>query len=869
MRLTMSIRSASPNTLLGLAHHLRAKLRPSSQKNGVTNKGKAAQRTEAKHLAKQEKDDRLQREEAEREERWRKAEEKAQQEEDEETRARYGVLHEPDDLPVHPNELSTIEAISKLPLGTEVAFTARIHTQRRISPMLDFLLLRDQTHSIQGVLTHTTEHMVRWAQRLNSESLVHIVGTLKKPHQSVRSATEHDIEVDILSIRLLNPAKRIPWTNYMAPDSLHTRLNARVLDIRHPSNVAVFKVRSMIVRKFREALDDQGFIEIQTPKLMPAATESGAEVFKVNYFGRQAFLAQSPQLSKQMAIAADLKKVFEVGPVFRAENSNTHRHLTEYTGLDIEMAITHDYHELVRTIDKVLKHIFSGVQAMPELQVVRERWPSEDLVWLEETLVLPFPEGIQMLRDDGRDVQIEDLVTRDEIRLGELVKEKYKTDYFILDKFPANARPFYTHKDEDPMFTNSFDIFVRGQEICTGGQRIHDLALLRQSMQKARIAEGGMEEYLAAFELGPPPHGGAGLGLERIVMLLLKLGDVRNATLFHRDPRSLPERAPSLPHPEADTTKHWKFAEAPPLEKLIANYGDASNTSWLDERFKIWRHPCGAAVGYATQGNKFAMTIGDPLCDQSQYEDIIGAYVKFVQNELKLTPIWMLVSEEVQDVLARNHKWRTLSCTEEQRVDSDNHAEPDKHDVNRVEREGITIHEVQLTDDFIQRGNEGIKEWQLARKGKQIHLTEIRPWVDREHRRYFAAEKNGKVLGLVVLAQLAPRHGWQAKWAFDFPSAPNGTIEVLVDHALNSVTGDVTFGAGVSKKLTPGAQLHGVRAKFLANTYDIIIKSLKLDRKAGFRQKFGVVGEQVYICYPRYGVAVHDLRQFIKFFEDQ
>jgi hypothetical protein len=534
------------------------------------------------------------------------------------------------------------------------------------------------------------------------------------------------------------------------------------------------------------------------------------------------------------------------------------------------MEIIRDYHEVMMTVDKVLKAIFAAVQQMPELKVVRERFPSEDLVWLDETLILPFVEGIKMLQEDGRDVEVEDLSTRDEIRLGELIKEKYKTDYFILDKFPANARPFYTHKAEDPKFTNSFDIFLRGQEICTGGQRIHIAKELRESMRAARIAESGMEEYLAAFDLGPPPHGGAGLGLERIVMLMLNLQDVRNATLFYRDPKSLPERPPSLPHPEADTTKHWQYTQLPPVEKLIANYGDASNTSWLDERFDIWRHPNGAAVGYVRHAGKFAMTVGDPLCDESQYIEVISAYIKYVERDMKLTPVWILVSDRVQQILARNHKWRTLSCTEEQRVDTGRPRELSPHRLRRVEREGIRVAEVSLTGDFKRRADEGINAWKEERKnkGKQIHLTEIQPWIDTEHRRYFSAEKDGKVLAMVVLAQLAPKNGWQVKWAMDFPGAPNGTIEVLVEKALSSVTGNVTFGAGVSQELTPGAQLHGVRAKFLASTYRSIVKSLKLANKAGFREKFGVRGDPIFICYPRYGVGLQDLKYFVSFFED-
>ncbi|OLN96193.1 Aspartate-tRNA ligase, cytoplasmic 1 [Colletotrichum chlorophyti] len=818
-------------------------------------------------LRRQERGQKLaRREEEERElqERRRREYEEARKSEDEETRARYGEGSEND----YPTELTTIAEAVKSSVSTKVTFRARIHTQRNISKHLDFILFRDQTDTIQGVLSNVTPNMVKWVQRLHPESIVQVSGTLKKPLQDVKSAHYHDVEVDIYSIHLLNPAQAPPFSNYQPPDSMNFRLNNRVLDLRHPSNQALFRIRAMITRKFRETLDNNGFIEIQTPKLQPAATESGAEVFKLNYFGRRAFLAQSPQLAKQMAVSADFGKVYEIGPVFRAENSNTHRHLTEYTGLDIEMKIHKHYHELIKVLDQVLKNIFAAVQSMPELQIVRERFPSEDLVWLDETPIIPFPEALQMLRDDGRDVAEEDLSTPDEIRLGELVKKKYGTDYYILDKFPANARPFYTHKAEDPFWTNSFDIFVRGQEICTGGQRINDPKELRKNMADKGISEDDMAEYLEAFDLGAPPHGGAGLGLDRVVFLLLNLGDVRYGTLFYRDPKSLPARSFTLPHPNADTTKIWPGRELPKLEELIANYGDASNTSWLDERFEIWRHSNGAAVGYVKQG-KFAMITGDPLCDRGQFEGVIPAFVDFVTKELKLTPVWMLVSNRVQEILGNRIGWRTMSCTEEQRTNADEHSTTDGRAFRRVKREGIKIHEVKPNDDFIKRADTSIEAWKEKRKGKkQVHLTEIRPWIDQSHRRYFAAEKDGKVLCMVVLAQLSPRYGWQVKWALDFPGAPNGTIEVLVEYALSCISGPVTFGAGVSEKFVPGQHLHGVRAKFLSKTYAGIVKSLHLGNKAEFRDKFGVLGEQVYICYPRHGVTLFDLKEIVKFFMD-
>ncbi|KAL0939778.1 aspartyl-tRNA synthetase [Colletotrichum truncatum] len=845
---------------------------PTSSKTSQTSKSSdgrsptrsPARSSESRRRERAEKLLRREQEQRELEERRRREYEEARKSEDEETRARYGEGDEDD----YPSELNTIAEVSEMGIGTKVTFRARIHTQRNISKHLDFILFRDQTETIQGVLANVSPNMVKWVQRLHPESIVQVSGTLKKPVEDIKSANHHDVEVDIYSIHLINPAQAPPFSNYLPPDSMNYRLNNRVLDLRHPSNQALFRIRAMITRKFRETLDNSGFIEIQTPKLQPAATESGAEVFKLNYFGRRAFLAQSPQLAKQMAISADFGKVYEIGPVFRAENSNTHRHLTEYTGLDIEMKIHKHYHELIKVIDQVLKNIFTAVHSMPELKIVRERWPSEDLVWLDETPIIPFPEGLQMLRDDDRDVADEDLSTPDEIRLGELVKEKYGTDYYILDKFPANARPFYTHKAEDPFWTNSFDIFVRGQEICTGGQRINDPKELRKNMAEKGISEDEMSEYLEAFDLGAPPHGGAGLGLDRVVFLLLNLGDIRYGSLFYRDPKSLPSRSFSLPHPNADTTKIWAGRELPPLEELIANYGDASNTSWLDERFEIWRHSCGAAVGYVRQG-KFAMITGDPLCDRGQYEEVIPAFVEFVTKELKLTPVWMLVSSRVQEILGRRIGWRTMSCTEEQRTDADQHTGTDNRAARRVKREGIKIHELKPDDDFIKRADKSIEAWKEKRKGKkQVHLTEIRPWVDQAHRRYFAAEKDGKVLCMVVLAQLAPRYGWQVKWALDFPDAPNGTIEVLIEYALSCISGPVTFGAGVSEKLIPGQHLHGVRAKFLSKTYATIVKSMGLMKKSEFRGKFGVLGEQVYICYPRRGVTLFDLKEIVKFFMD-
>ncbi|OCF35797.1 aspartate-tRNA(Asn) ligase [Kwoniella heveanensis BCC8398] len=897
---------SSPNALKKLGHALKpstiaSKLHRSSDKDedrqdgDLPEQGKAAQRTEQKRHEKEEKERRMQQEHEEVERRRKESDQRAEREEPAELRERYGELR-------HPGEIALLDDVVQEPEGTHVVFRARIHTQRELSANLNFLIFRQRGFTIQGVLHEgVSAHMIKWVQRLPDESIVQVSGTLQRPPKPITSSVDSPLEVAVETIHLVEPSRNIPFGLYHGePPPQRSRLHNRTLDLRHPTNQAIFKIRARILKVFRDTLDELDFLEINTPKLQPAATESGAEVFRVNYFGRKAFLAQSPQLMKQMAISADFGRVYEVGPVFRAENSNTHRHLTEYTGLDIEMSLKQDYHEVFYVLDTILKNMFRAIASMKnELARVREVWDSEDFVFLDETPVIPFSEAVQMLRDDGRDVEEEDLHTPDEIRLGQLVKKKYGADYYIVDRFPKSARPFYTANDGKT--TNSFDMFVRGQEICTGGQRINDPIQLRQSMRDSGIDEADMEEYLSAFDWGMPPHGGAGLGLERIVTFYLDLPDVRLSSLFHRDPHSLPAKQPSLPHPDADTTKTYDPEHPPPLENLIANYGDATNTSWLDDRFEIWRDSeTGAAIGYVQQSGKFCMLTGDPLCDDKQQVEVSRRFLEFVKHDLKLKPVWMLVSEEFQEILAEQYGWRTFSCTQEQRSDSDQVTSEVIQ--NKKEQRGVfKVSEVELSDDFKRRADKRIEEWKNTRssRGKQVHLTEIAPWRDPEHRRYFIAESDPKsrqsngdaengtgkkqsngesdnstsdgepiIETLVVLTRLSPKHGYQLKWALDFPSAPHGAIESTVQAALSAVPGEpVTFGAAVAESFVTEHGIGGFRGKFLEKTYRSIVHSMSLDKKAGFREKFGVTGERTYICYPKHAIKAHEYGEIVKFFE--
>ncbi|MCO5564767.1 hypothetical protein L7F22_018435 [Adiantum nelumboides] len=325
--------------------------------------------------------------------------------------------------------------------------------------------------------------------------------------------------------------------------NIDTRLNFRVLDLRTPSNQAIFRVQSYVSLLFRQFLVSQSFVEIHTPKLIAGASEGGAAVFKLDYKGQPACLAQSPQLHKQMAICADFGLVFEIGPVFRAENAFTHRHLCEFTGLDLEMEIKEHYSEVLDILDGMFVSIFDGLNehCKKELEAINEQYPFEPLKYLKKTLRLTFEEGLQLLKEDGIELDtFGDLDTVSERRLGALVKNKYDTDFYILHRYPLAVRPFYTMPCYDnPEYSNSFDVFIRGEEIISGAQRVHDPELLVSRAQALGIDAGSLSTYIDSFRWGAVPHGGAGVGLERVVMLFCNLKNIRKTSMFPRDPTRL------------------------------------------------------------------------------------------------------------------------------------------------------------------------------------------------------------------------------------------------------------------------------------------------------------------------------------------
>lgn len=449
--------------------------------------------------------------------------------------------------------------------GDTVWLRGRLHSIRVKGGSCFLVLRQDSFHTVQGVFFKDKENpeqsqkMIKYLKSLTEESVIDIEGTLVS--SDVKSCSVKSMEVNIERIHSVTKAQSI--LPFLVEDASRSeaevdasqetdrpfprlgqelRLDNRWMDLRAPANNAIMRIQSMVCQLFRESLYSQGFIEIHTPKLIAGESESGAGVFTTDYFGQTACLAQSPQLFKQMAISSDLTRVFEIGPVFRAENSHTRRHLCEFTGLDLEMAIDDHYMETLEVIHEMFKHIFNGLESRManELTVIREQYASEPVTFTEEPCVLHWPEAMEILTEKGFDIGDGDgdLTGAMELALGEAVKEKYGTDFFMLDKYPMEIRPFYTMPDpENPKFSNSYDIFIRGQEICSGAQRCHDPALLTEILEQKGIEPGeALEAYVKSFKDGIFPHAGAGIGLERVVFLYLGLDNVRKASMFPRDP---------------------------------------------------------------------------------------------------------------------------------------------------------------------------------------------------------------------------------------------------------------------------------------------------------------------------------------------
>jgi aspartyl-tRNA synthetase len=455
--------------------------------------------------------------------------------------------------------------------GKKVVVRGHLHTSRGVGKGA-FVLLRSSLYTVQCVAFESKDipaAMIKYMTNVPVESIVDVCGILTIPDNAVEGATQSEVEIQVQSyhcVQKATAAMPFQMEDACRPDTVketdvgaydheanqseggrvgqETRLDHRWIDLRTPANQSIFRIQSMVCTLFREYLLSQNFIEIHTPKLLSGASEGGADVFTLDYFGKPACLSMSPQLHKQMAAACGgFERVFEIGPVFRAENSNTRRHLCEFTGLDLEMAIMEHYDEVLDIIGDLFVYMFDGLKekCANELKRVNEQHGFEELQYLRKTLKIDYATGCKLLREAGvAQDDYDDLSTENEKKLGDIVKEKYNTDFFIMDKYPLAVRPFYTMPDpNNPKLSNSYDIFIRGQEILSGAQRIHEPALLEERAKAWGIDVSTISSYLDAFRNGALPHGGGGIGMERVVMLYLGLPNIRKSSMFPRDPRRI------------------------------------------------------------------------------------------------------------------------------------------------------------------------------------------------------------------------------------------------------------------------------------------------------------------------------------------
>jgi nondiscriminating aspartyl-tRNA synthetase len=413
-------------------------------------------------------------------------------------------------------------------VGERVRLAGWLHHQRHLARVA-FLLVRDGWGITQvvvddpGLRTRTAD--------LSAETVVEVEGIVVLSDQAPGGVELHDPE-----IRVVSTPEEAPPFELRRPQldaRLPTLLDNAALALRHPTRRATARVAAASVAGFRRALDALGFTEVHTPKIVGSATESGADVFALDYFGAPAFLAQSPQLYKQVMVGA-LERVYEVGPVFRAEPHATARHLAQYTSLDAELGFVRDHTDVMAVVRAAVAGMVTEVAARAA--------PAVDLLAIElpavpaEIPAVHFADAQRLVEAGTGDVVVgePDLAPAHERWLGDWARREHGSDLLFVVGYPMAKRPFYTHPDPDrPGFSNSFDLLFRGVELVTGGQRLHRHGDYLAALAGTDLAP--LDGYLAAFRHGMPPHGGFALGLERWVARLCGAANVREVTLFPRD----------------------------------------------------------------------------------------------------------------------------------------------------------------------------------------------------------------------------------------------------------------------------------------------------------------------------------------------
>jgi nondiscriminating aspartyl-tRNA synthetase len=414
--------------------------------------------------------------------------------------------------------------------GERVQLAGWLHRLRHLSNV-SFLVLRDSKGTAQIVVEDAA--LVEQLAALHQESVLAVEGLAVAELQAPGG-----VEIQAPVVEVLAPSEGPPPFDLFRPAikaQLPTILDHAAIALRHPRRRAVFRLSAAAMHGFRRTLRGLAFVEIQTPKIVGGSTEGGANVFPVEYFERRAYLAQSPQFYKQVMVGV-FERVFEVGPVFRAEPHDTPRHVNEYVSLDAELGFIVDHTTVMAVVTRVMRGMLAALQeeAADALRLLEVALPE-----VPETIpAIHFAAALERIRQEtGEDVRAEpDLAPAHERRLGEWAQREYGSDFLFVVGYPMAKRPFYTHPDPArPQYSNSFDLLFRGLEVTTGGQRLHRYQEYLAALQAISQDPAPLAWYLEAFRHGMPPHGGFAIGLERWIARLIDAPNVRETTLFPRD----------------------------------------------------------------------------------------------------------------------------------------------------------------------------------------------------------------------------------------------------------------------------------------------------------------------------------------------
>ena len=423
---------------------------------------------------------------------------------------------------------------TKNKIGEEIKLAGWVDVRRDHGKLI-FVDLRDMSGKAQMVALPNHKEAHEIASKLRSEWVVEIIGKVNKRPEKMINKNEElgEVEVEITEVKILSEAE-IPFEKDAATN-LDTHLDNLPLTLRTEKAKAVFKVQAEIVKAFREFLNQENFTEFQAPKLIGEDAEGGANSFDVTYFKHIAHLAQSPQLYKQIMVGV-FEKVFAVGNVYRAEKHSTTRHLNEYTSLDMEMGFIQDHTDIMRMENRLLKFVMDALKEScgKEFEFLKATVPEVP----ENISAMKLREAQEIIKKEtGEDcVKEPDLEPQHERWLCEYAQKQFGSDFIFITHFPMAKRPFYTHEDENDIgYAKGFDLLFRGVEITTGAQRIHKYDELVEALKKKGLNPDKFSFYLQAFKCGMPPHGGFGMGLERLTAKLLGLENVKEATLFPRD----------------------------------------------------------------------------------------------------------------------------------------------------------------------------------------------------------------------------------------------------------------------------------------------------------------------------------------------